>query len=278
MAMIVKEQLGRMDYLWWAALHTVGADKICPGCRGGSARLVRRKYFLTGLYECPGCRLRFRVPKETPEKSESLYAEESYQQGFTTTLPNANELRVLLESRFAGTEKDYTRYIWVLRSHLPVGARIVDFGCSWGYGSWQMREAGFNVLSYEIGRQRARYAQEHLGCTMIEDLRSLDGSLDCFFSAHVIEHLADPNILFSEAARLLTPGGYFVCFCPNGNPDREGTDKNYHQIWGKVHPLLITPDYMKWGSAKVGFDVCDVRAGENLLGPELMTLARKPSA
>ncbi len=268
------EKAARLEYLWWAAKRCLGANEQCPACGGGSARLIRRKYLVTSLYECPSCHLRFRVPKETAEGSE-FYADETYQQGFTTTLPNHEELQQLVQTRFAGTEKDYARYIVVLRRFLPPGATIVDFGCSWGYGSWQMREAGFNVISYEIGRRRAQYARERLACTMVDDLRSLDGAIDCFFSAHVIEHLPDPAITYREAAHLLRPGGLFVCFCPNGNPERERIDDKYDHVWGKVHPTYITPSFMRWACAVHGLVLAELNAGENLLGVELTTVAKK---
>ena len=137
-----------------------------------------------------------------------------------------------------------------------------------------MSQAGFVVKSYEVGQQRAQYAATYLGCTMVENLRSLDGTIDCFFSAHVIEHLPDPNIVFVEAAKLLAPGGYFVCYCPNGNPDRERIDASYHKIWGKVHPLLITPNFMRWACERHGFVLLE-STREDLIKDDLLTVARK---
>lgn len=274
--LVSEAKLARIAYMQWAATRFVGADKQCPACGGGSARLVRRKYLVTALYECPSCSLRFRVPKDAAGECEDYYSEETYQQGFTTTLPNNEELQRLIETRFAGTEKDYGRYIAILGKFLAPGATILDFGCSWGYGSWQMREAGFRVMSYEIGRQRARYARERLACSLVEDLQSLDGTIDCFFSAHVIEHLADPNILFSAAAAALRSGGLFVCFCPNGNPERERIDDKYDQVWGKVHPMYITPEFMRWACEEYGLALAELSAGKDLLGVELMTVAHKP--
>jgi 2-polyprenyl-3-methyl-5-hydroxy-6-metoxy-1,4-benzoquinol methylase len=267
------EQRARIDYLSWAARHCIGSDKGCPGCGSASAELIRHKYLVTSLWECPTCHLRFRVPKETPQRAEELYREERYRQGFTTTLPSREELSRLLEIRFAGTEKDYLRYITVLQSVLPGGARILDFGSSWGYGSWQMSQAGFEVLSFEVGRQRSHYAQEFLGCQMIEDLRAVEGKMDCFFSAHVIEHLPDPNIVFREAAKVLVPGGYFVCFCPNGSPNREKMDPNYHKLWGKVHPLHITAEFMLWACERYGFALYE-GSGGNATAEELLIVAR----
>ncbi|MGA7887320.1 MAG: class I SAM-dependent methyltransferase, partial [Acidobacteriaceae bacterium] len=217
---------------------------------------------------------RFRVPKETQEKAKNLYEDETYSQGFTTDLPDAVQLEHLLKTSFAGTEKYYGPYIAVLNQLMPDKGRLVDFGSSWGYGSWQMSRAGYTVFSYEVGRDRSQYARERLGCTMVQDLRTLDGTIDCFFSAHVIEHLPDPNIIFAEAARLLIPGGYFVCYCPNGDPRRKDTH-TYHRAWGQVHPLFITPKFQKWACGKHGLQTVEVGSGS---GPsELLTIARKPS-
>jgi 2-polyprenyl-3-methyl-5-hydroxy-6-metoxy-1,4-benzoquinol methylase len=221
--------------------------------------------------------------------SKRFYAEEVYEQGFTTRLPSRDELSEMLATHFAGTEKDFTARIDVIRSAgLAPGARILDFGGSWGYGSWQLRQAGFQALTYEIGQDRARYAREHLSCTMVEDLRSLDGTIDCFFSSHVIEHLPDPSILLDEASRLLRPGGIFVCYCPNGAADYERAEtRTYHLQWGMVHPLMVTPSFMKKELQERGFVSCNVfstpieakavGAGHDgrLDGAELLTVARR---
>lgn len=279
MGILSEEQLGKLDYLRWAFARFAMADRVCPGCGGATATSVKRKYLVTALYECENCHLRFRVPKDTEARAERLYRKEQYRQSFTTTMPGTEELDRLLGTKFGGTEKNFADYIRVLRGiGLGEGTQILDFGCSWGYGSWQMSEAGFSVKSYEIGRDRAEYARERLGCSMVDNLRDLDGAAGCFFSAHVIEHLPEPSIMFAEATRVLAPGGYFVCFCPNGNPAREKTDEHYHQIWGKVHPLLITPEFMKWACERNNLSLQAIRAGEGLLGPELLTIARKPNS
>lgn len=271
----VASQINKLDYLWWAAAQASRADTACPGCGSETTTLVRRKYVVTSLYECKVCKLRFRVPKESQKKADKLYRKEAYRQSFTTAVPNPTELAHMLDTNFRETEKDYSPYIEILRSTgLRHGARILDFGCSWGYGSWQMARAGFSVASLEIGEERARYAREQLGCEMVADLRALDGTIEAFFSAHVIEHLPDPKILFREAARLLVPGGFFVCFCPNGNPARQETERYYHQSWGKVHPLLITPGFMEWACREHDFQIQEMRAGKDMLGPELLVVAR----
>ena len=253
----------RFEYFLWAlkrSFQSSAGENACPACGGSQSKIVQRKYGVTALRQCKVCSLRFRTPKDDPGSAETFYVEEVYKQGFTTDLPSQPELEAMLASRFAGTEKDFAYRIDVLRAAgLEPGARILDFGCSWGYGSWQMRQTGFDVFSYEIGRERARYAKEMLQCTMVDDLQTLDGTVDCFFSSHVIEHLPNPRIMFDAAERALRPGGLFVCFAPNGADEREKKDfAAYHQNWGKVHPLMLTPEFMLGEAGRRGFTHCNV--------------------
>ncbi|MGA1983645.1 MAG: class I SAM-dependent methyltransferase [Acidobacteriaceae bacterium] len=257
------EMTSRLEYFLWAfkrSLRGGPAANSCPACGSSESRIVRRKYGVTALRECENCALRFRTPKDDLGTAEAFYSDEVYKQGFTTDLPSDAELQTMLANRFAETEKDFGYRVEALvAAGLKPGARILDFGCSWGYGSWQMRQAGYNVFSYEIGRERARYAEEKLQCKMVSDLQTLAGTVDCFFSSHVIEHLASPGIMFDAAESVLRPGGLFVCYCPNGAVEREKRDPdNYHHNWGKVHPLMLTPQFLRGEAGRRGFTECAV--------------------
>jgi SAM-dependent methyltransferase len=206
------------------------------------------------------------MPKDEAPRSAAFYQEE-YTQGFTTDCPSDTVLASLVASRFADSEKDFTPYVEVLRAAgLRAGDAILDFGCSWGYGSWQLREAGFYVYSYEISKPRARYAKDKLSCDIVESVEGLRGRLKCVFSAHVIEHLPDPNLLWNIATTILEDGGLLVSFCPNGDPGLEGIygTLRYHQLWGKVHPLLITSNFLQKSSEKHGYRACVYRSPYNL--------------
>ena len=52
----------------------------------------------------------------------------------------------------------------------------------------------------------------------------------------------------------LEDGGLIVCFCPNGDPGLEDYGASrYHQLWGKVHPLLVTSNFLQKSSKKHGY-------------------------
>ena len=139
-----------------------------------------------------------------------------YEEGFTTSLPSDAKLAALMQSGFRGHEKDYAPYVDVLGAlGVEPGARLLDFGCSWGYGSYQLRRAGFDVEACEISAPRAAYGRDKLG-VRIRDVAGLpDESFDIFFSAHVIEHVPSVSQLLELGLRVLRPGGLLVTFTPN---------------------------------------------------------------
>jgi SAM-dependent methyltransferase len=279
----------KLRYLLWAGARFLNADTSCPACSEVQTVLVRRKYGVTALYRCTSCEVMFRVPKASQEEDVQFY-QRDYEQGFSTDCPTPDELTRLKRCCFADTEKDYSSYVEVLRAtRLDPGSVIYDFGCSWGYGSWQLRHAGYRVYSFEVSRPRARYAVENLQCELCTP-DELPEKADCFFAAHVIEHLTNPRVLWEMALDVNKPAGKVVFFLPNGEPSRELLHRGYHQLWGQVHPLLLSPLALVRMGELYGFNVRCYSSPYNmqeiakeapgeLAGDELLVLAsRQPSA
>ncbi len=222
----------------------VGLRLRCPNCGGEPGSVVARKYLVTSLRRCGKCRLMYRTPTDDPQWSERFY-NTGYTQGFTTDMPDEESLVRMMSEGFSGTPKDYQGYINILNIiGLRQESRLFDFGCSWGYGSWQLAKAGFRIWACEISRSRRAYAADKLGVRVVEDTayfaNSQRGSFDCFFSAHVLEHVPSPNAVISLARKLLKPGGLFVAATPNGSMTfRNAREKAWMKFWGEVHPNLL---------------------------------------
>jgi SAM-dependent methyltransferase len=185
----------------------------------------------------------FRTPTDDASKNIFFY-EKEYTQGFTTDMPSDGELSEMKRLNFSGTEKSYSYYIDVLMQlGLGPSNKVFDYGCSWGYGSYQFAKAGFEVVSFEVAPSRARYAHEKLGVRTVEDMNEAAtkyvGYFDCFFSAHVLEHVPAPSQSFNYAMQLLRPNGLFVSFMPNGSDANRAIESNWHKHWGEVHPNFI---------------------------------------
>lgn len=274
-------------YIAWAARGWLGADRSCPGCGSPRTRLLKRKYLVTALFGCDTCGLMFRMPKSSQLEDQSFY-QWDYQQGGTTDMPDPSELEELQRLSFAPIGRDYTGYIEVLGAlGFQPGATVYDYGASWGYGSWQFARAGYRVYSYELSRPRARFAEQYLGCQVVADPQAVPESVDCFFASHVLEHLGQPLTLWQLAAHILRPDGVVVLFMPNGEPGCEVRDPaRYHQLWGRVHPLLLTSASVAAMAALYDFDTLaysspldleriSTRTPGLLDGDELLVVARR---
>lgn len=241
--------MGKASYLRRSLMAQFDAARFdCPNCGSADNEVVDRKYRVTQLRRCRACRLLYRTPTDDPVLNVSFY-ENDYAQGFTTSVPDDAARAIMMDRGFVGSEKDYAYYIGVL-AQLGVGpGRVVfDFGCSWGYGSYQLARAGYDVTAYEVAPSRRRYARDKLAVRVVDDMErgaaTLTGTVDCFFAAHVIEHVPSPAQAFDHAMRLLKPGGLFVSFTPNGSAGHRAASPAWSKLWGEVHPNFIDDAFL----------------------------------
>jgi hypothetical protein len=285
--MIPRKFLIRWQYFLTSARRLPNQDLSCPACGSGDILLIKKKYLVTSLNLCRNCLLLFRLPKDTDVQNNKFY-QDKYEQGFTTSLPDNLTIQNLMAISFRGTEKDYEYIIDILRAiNINPDQVILDFGSSWGYGSWQLRKAGFNVYSYEIGLTRARYSAEVLGCTLVSDPFKVPEKVDCLFCSHVIEHLPNPRLFWELASKIIDTHGVVVLFTPNGNLILERIDPaRYHQKWGQVHPFLLSAESLAIMAEKYSFRghahtspydyklIADGVHEQKLLGDELLFIAK----
>src|SRR5258706_1700507 len=221
---------------------------ICPNCKYHleHSKPIDRKYIVTKLVACPMCSILVRLPTDDDQESNQFYQEE-YTQGYTTDCPSEDILQQLIKTNFEGTERDYTRYIRFFEFlGIAKTSKVLDFGCSWGYGLFQFAKHGYRAEGFEVSRPRANYGREKMSLTISSKSEEIKGKFDVIFSAHVLEHLSDFSEINDLYKNNLADGGYFVAITPNGSHDFYVADyKAYHQLWGKVHPVLLTDKFGK---------------------------------
>lgn len=232
----------KLKYLALCATKLGSQDRLlCPSCGKSKAKVVSRKFIVSALRRCDHCALLFRTPTTTNAENFTFY-QETYKQGFTSDTPSDSALEELKASKFAGSQKDHTAYIQALTAlGARPGDRVLDFGCSWGYGSWQLQEHGFDVTSFEISKPRCRFAREKLGLNAYDSLAQVPGDgFDIFFSAHVLEHVPSVSAVFEYAQKKLKKGGLFIAFTPNGSSGfRRANPDAWQRFWGTVHPNFL---------------------------------------
>ena len=153
----------------------------------------------------------------------------------------------MLENNFVDSDRDYSLYISVLKAlNLSENSSLIDYGCSWGYGSWQLQKAGFDVTSFEISKPRSNFAKNKLKINAYSDLNEINKPADIFFTSHVLEHISNINSVIEIAKKLIKPNGYFVAFTPNGSDVyRKFNPKGWQKGWGFVHPICLDEVFYK---------------------------------
>jgi 2-polyprenyl-3-methyl-5-hydroxy-6-metoxy-1,4-benzoquinol methylase len=229
---------------------SVGQKLQCTYCHSADCKEIDRKYWVTKLMECQNCHLYFRYPVDKKEVNADYY-QEDYKENdhITTELPNPQLLDRLKRENFSSVNKNANKYLDLFARLFPgeKSLKIIDYGCSWGYLTYQFKKAGHQVQGFEISRPRAAYGEKNLDVEILSDESKLGKNNQIFFSSHVIEHHPDIAAMIGLAESLLVDGGYFVAFCPNGSPAfRSGNQEAFHHMWGKVHPNYLSADFYQY--------------------------------
>jgi 2-polyprenyl-3-methyl-5-hydroxy-6-metoxy-1,4-benzoquinol methylase len=231
--------------------------KSCPNCGYCEGALVGRKNLLLQLRCCGRCGLMFRWPKDTGAFAQSFY-QSDYSQGMTTEMPDSAALEKLASLNFRGTEKDLSEKIELLKVLCPSG-KVLDFGASWGYGTLQLRQAGYDAYGFEISRPRAQFGRRELGVNIYTHQRELEnhhGTFDVVFASHVLEHLPVLAGVVELLRSMLAPRGALLIFVPNCG----GSNARRHGVyWGPMccekHPLAFDAEFFRRSLPDRGFRV-----------------------
>jgi 2-polyprenyl-3-methyl-5-hydroxy-6-metoxy-1,4-benzoquinol methylase len=261
----------------------------CPSCGSKQSQQVDSKYLVTSLQRCDNCRLLFRIPTTSQLENNKFY-QKNYSQGFTSEMPSDEQLEKLFKGKELFKKKEYDAYIRVLKKlGCSQNTKLFDFGCSWGYGSWHLAQAGFKVKAFEISEPRRQFAENKLGIQCYHSLDSVNEKFDVFFSAHVLEHVPSPTATIQFALSVLKPGGLFIAFTPNGCEEfRKKYYEKFNKLWGLVHPQMLDDVYYNHifngyeryiTSSPYIDEICELNTPPNsngISGDELLFIAQKP--
>jgi SAM-dependent methyltransferase len=124
---------------------------------------------------------------------------------------------------------------------LPAQSRVLDYGCGTGYGSFHLAESACDVVGVDVSEAAVSYAagRYHSPDLAFEAIRPVeeqrlpfdDECFDVVVSFQVIEHVPSVDAYLAEAARVLRPGGTFIC----ATPDRETRLFGRQRPWNRWH-------------------------------------------
>ena len=217
----------------------------CPCCGSLAGDTVDRKFFHS-LIECAGCGVLHRYPTELDREMAEFYQQAYDEPGFASEMPDAATLQKLVVTNFKGSTKDFSGQIAILEAlGLRRGQRLMDFGASWGYATYQFRQAGFAAEGFELSRPRAEFGQQ-LGLAIATQPPTEGPLFDMVYSCHVLEHVPNPLQTLKMMLTWTKPGGMVVAQTPNGSRDfRAASPDAFHRLWGRVHPFLLTAAFVE---------------------------------
>jgi ubiquinone/menaquinone biosynthesis C-methylase UbiE len=141
--------------------------------------------------------------------------------------------RRYLHNDYSGVERAVSEFAAQHRS-----GRVLEVGC--GTGHWLtvlsgqgMRVAGLDASARMLARARERDRSSHLVRGVAEHLPWTDASFDRLLCVNAVHHFHDKRAFFSEARRVLRPGGRVMTV---GLDPHTGVDRWY--IYDYFEPVL----------------------------------------
>ena len=238
----------KINYLVTSALRYF-EEPVCPSCGTTINTLVDRKYMVTRLFKCSNCKLQYRHPIERVEEGKKFYQKKYTEgDGITTELPSEELLKELKDNNFSQFKDDRSalRLDELFKALNVENKNICDYGSSWGYMSYQLKNLGYQVNSFEISKPRADFGNKHLNLDIKTEYNQLKKNQDIVFSSHVIEHVPCVKQMLEQKYDLVKDGGYLIIICPNGsNGIKNANPESFHEGWGKVHPNYLSEDFFE---------------------------------
>lgn len=107
----------------------------------------------------------------------------------------------------------------LVAARIPEKASVLDLGC--GRGNFvvdELRSRIGDIIGIDADESATTSnvsAQRVVFGDIQQRLPFADASFDCVISLWVLEHIANPDAVFAEVARVLKPGGLFAFVTPN---------------------------------------------------------------
>jgi SAM-dependent methyltransferase len=170
---------------------------------------ICRKGIICNVLECTDCQVAMTHPFPTDKEIDDLYSTGNYRTDVGTRFNPIVENLV-----YQATAVKRRR----IEKYAKIG-KLIDIGCGRGLFLDVMRRGGWDVVGLELNKQTASYGKRvyDLDIYAGKDVElSLESeNFDVVHFCGVLEHSKKPNVLLSEAYRILKNNGLLIVLLPD---------------------------------------------------------------
>lgn len=168
-------------------------------------------------------------------------------------------------SNFLGPHRAIKSLLESMEAQIPV-QRVLDIGCGNGdmldiFKTERPEIETFGIDSSLNACNITTLKGHSVQNCQLEKAEYPANTFDIVYSSNVIEHIADPNILFRKTSKFLKPDGVFLCDTPN----IDGVDARLFSrsgYWGGYHAprhwTFFTPLTFRQMAENNGFEVISI--------------------
>lgn len=187
--------------------------------------------------------------------------------------------------KFKAENPDWDDSMVVLRylvaQRLPDHATVLDAGC--GNGNFvidELRSKIARAVGIDVNQEvtAKNICLDEIVFGRLEKLPFADGEFDAVISLWVLEHISEPQKIFSEIVRVLKPGGFFAFVTPNKKSwlimlrrlmNQKIADHLVDRLYGRHEEDIFSVEY------KVN-SVSEIQALANTVGLKVERLSENP--
>lgn len=211
-------------------------------------------YEVVNVVSCTGCGHVSNLLTEDETTGVMRYYSEEYSQN---NIFSPNKTGDIPGSTNANSINRYNTLFNNISGFLKEDSMVLDIGCAAGGFLNYLKDKGCkNLYGLEFSKTYVKKAEKIDGLIIKEGVAEdipFTEKFDIIIADQVVEHLFDPGIIFSQAKKVLKPGGIVCISVPNARLYEDNFFFDFYWFLMREHVQHFDFDHLKDLASKFGF-------------------------